>query len=224
MALTPYLAPDKIGYPQPLPKDKEHEWFVRLRDGDPRALDVLVRHNMRLVVHIAKRYQGADDSEELVSIGSVGLLKAIRCYDVQKGTRFSTFAAKCIENEILMYLRANKHNSQNVSLYQPVGVDKEGNEVTLLDTLYSETDEVGRHVEEAETVQLVRRVMQACLTQRERRIVVLRYGLFGHEKVPQREIAIAEGISRSYISRLEKKALSKMREYMQENGIDDALF
>ena len=224
MALTPYLAPDKIGYPQPLAKEVEHEWFLRLSKGDSHALDVLVRHNMRLVVHIAKRYQGAEDNEEIVSIGSVGLLKAIRCFDAQKGTRFSTFAAKCIENEILMYLRANKHNAQNVSLFQAVGIDKEGNEVTLLDTLYSENDEVGRHIEEAETVQLVYKVMRACLSVREQRIVIQRYGLFGHDKVPQRAIAAAEGISRSYISRLEKKALVKMQQYMLDNGIDDALF
>lgn len=222
MFFCPLLAPDQ-GFAKPLAKDKEYEWFVRLKKGDGNALDVLVKHNMRLVVHIAKRYQGVDDNEEIVSIGSVGLLKAIRSFNVEKGTRFSTFAAKCIENEILMYLRANKHNFQNVSLYQAVGVDKEGNEVSLLDTLYCEGDEVGAAVEQSEREAVIQSVMRACLCPREMRIVILRYGLFGAERVPQRAIAQQEGISRSYISRIEKKALFKMREYMMQNGLQEGL-
>lgn len=212
---------DGGGFALPLPKDKERAYFKQLAAGDKHALEVLVRHNMRLVVHVVKRYQGVADNDEIISIGSMGLLKAIHSYNVDRGTQFSTYAAKCIENEILMYLRWSKHDRQNVSLYAPVGVDKEGNEVSLIDTLCNEADEIGHNVEQQETVDIVYRVLEAALGERERRIIIARYGLYGETPRSQREIAESEGISRSYISRIEKKALNKMRAYCEANGLVD---
>lgn len=211
------------GFALPLSKEKEKAYFEALEKGDKRALEVLVKHNMRLVVHVVKRYQGVADNDEIISIGSMGLLKAIHSYNVARGTQFSTYAAKCIENEILMYLRWSKHDRQNVSLYAPVGVDKEGNEVTFIDTLYHEGEDIGKAVEEEEIKSIVHRVLEATLTDREKRIIVSRYGLLGEPVLSQREIAEKENISRSYISRIEKKALTKMREYCEENGLTDLL-
>ena len=211
------------GFALPLSKEKEKAYFEALAKGDKRALEVLVRHNMRLVVHVVKRYQGVADNDEIISIGSMGLLKAIHSYNVQRGTQFSTYAAKCIENEILMYLRWSKHDRQNVSLYAPVGVDKEGNEVTFIDTLYQEGEDIGKAVEEQEIKSIVYRVLDATLTDREKRIIVSRYGLLDQPQLSQREIAVRENISRSYISRIEKKALCKMRAYCEEHGLTELL-
>lgn len=216
------FAPDDgCGFALPLPKDKEKAYFERLAAGDTAALEPLVHHNMRLVVHVVKRYQGVADNDEIISIGSMGLLKAINSFRVDKGTQFSTYAAKCIENEILMYLRWTKHDRQNVSLQAPVGVDKEGNEVCLMDTLCNEADEIGRRAEESETADIVYRVVEAALCEREKRIIAKRYGLYGAEPMSQREIAVEENISRSYISRIEKKALLKMRAYCEEHGLTE---
>ena len=206
------------GFAKPLAKDKEHACFVRLIEGDERMAEVLVHHNMRLVAHVAKRYQGVVEEDEMLSVGSIGLLKAVRSFHPDRGTQFSTYAAKCIENEILMYIRANKHNRQNVSLYQPIGVDKEGNEVTLIDTLSFEGDEVGAHVEAEECAGLLSAAIGKVLSAREKRVILLRYGLFGKPRLPQRTIAEREGISRSYVSRIEKKALGKLRVYLVEVG------
>ncbi len=213
--------PEARGFAPPLTKQQEHDCFVSLANGDDEAKELLVEHNMRLVAHCARRYNGLIDADEMLSIGSVGLLKAINTFNVERGTQFSTYAAKCIENEILMYLRANKNNRINISLFQTVGVDKEGNEVALIDTLYNEQDEVGQAVERNDTVDMLHRVLNNALTPRDKRIIILRYGLFGHVRLPQRMIADREGISRSYISRLEKKALAKMKQYMIDNRLDD---
>ena len=215
-------APDALGgFALPLPKEEERDCFLRLAAGDESALSTLVQHNMRLVVHVVKRYQGAADNEEIISIGSMGLLKALRSYNVERGTQFSTYAARCIENEILMYLRASKHDRQNVSLYAPVGVDKEGNEVTFIDTLPCDSEDLGKEVEQQEMSRIAYRVVEGALSDRERRIIAARYGLYGQPVLSQREVAIAEGISRSYISRIEKKALGKMHAYCLEHGITD---
>ena len=217
------FAPDAVGggFALPLPKEEERACFERLAAGDESALSTLVQHNMRLVVHVVKRYQGAADNEEIISIGSMGLLKALRSYNVERGTQFSTYAARCIENEILMYLRASKHDRQNVSLYAPVGVDKEGNEVTFIDTLSYDGEELGKEVEEKEMERIAYQVVEEALTPREKRIITSRYGLYGEPVLSQREIADREGISRSYISRIEKKAMNKMREYCLDHGFDD---
>jgi RNA polymerase sporulation-specific sigma factor len=219
------LSQDDVGsgFALPLSKEKEKAYFEALERGDKDALETLVMHNMRLVVHVVKRYQGVADNDEIISIGSMGLLKAIHSFKVERGTQFSTYAAKCIENEILMYLRWSKHDRQNVSLYAPVGVDKEGNEVTFIDTLYQEGEDIGKAVECEETKRIVYRVIAATLTDREKRIIISRYGLFDRPVLSQRQIAEREGISRSYISRIEKKALGKMRAYCEANGLTDIL-
>ena len=216
--LYPKAYPETGGFLQPLSIDKETKYFERMQAGDKSACEQLVKHNMRLVAHVAKRYQGPDQ-DELISIGSVGLLKAVNTFRVGVGTRFSTYAAKCIENEILMYLRANKHERNNVSLYQAVGMDKDGNEVALIDTLAATEDEVAAKIETEERNESLYRAIEAVLDDREKRIVTYRYGLYGADRLSQRQIALTEGISRSYISRIEKKALAKLQAYLEDNGM-----
>ena len=210
---------DGIGFSKPLDKDEEIEYFRRVKQGDKEAQNVLVEHNMRLVVHIAKRYQ-TKDGDELISVGSCGLIKAVNTFDQEKGIRFSTYAAKCICNEILMYIRANKKNVGNVSLFMPIGSDKEGNEINLSDTLYNEEYSVSDKLEKEVLTTELKKAMRACLTKREYAVVVYRFGLFERERLPQREIAAKMNISRSYVSRIEKKALSKLKKYLIEAGMD----
>lgn len=208
------------GFLKPLDKEMESKLFNLTMQGDREALETLVMHNMRLVVHVAKRYAQNIDQEELISIGSVGLMKAVKTFKIDKGTQFSTYAAKCIDNEILMYLRANKKNLGNVSLFRPIGSDKDGNEISLSDTLCDEHYSVGKVLEVQDIKNDVHTCMKKVLTKREFFIIVLRYGLFGYERLPQREIADRLNISRSYISRIEKKALQKMKAYMIKNGMN----
>ena len=208
------------GFPKPLSPEEEAEYFKKIREGDEDARATLVNHNMRLVVHIVKKYVGTMDSDDLISIGSVGLLKAIKTFDYTKGTRFATYASRCIDNEILMTLRANKKNNCCVSLFQAIGTDKEGNEVTLLDTLHDEGYDLGKSIEDEYVSSSLARAMKESLTVREREIISLRYGLDDSEPLPQRLVAERYGISRSYISRIEKKALNKIRAYLIHNNID----
>lgn len=208
------------GFLKPLDKEKEAELFNLARQGDKNALETLVMHNMRLVVHVAKRYAQSIDQEELISIGSVGLMKAVKTFNIDKGTQFSTYAAKCIDNEILMYLRANKKNIGNVSLFRPIGSDKDGNEISLSDTLFDENYHVGQSIEAEDIKKDIHACMKETLSKREFYIIALRYGLFGYDKLPQREIADRLKISRSYISRIEKKALQKMKAYMIKNNLE----
>ena len=208
------------GFPKPLSPEEEAEYFKKIREGDEDARVTLVNHNMRLVVHIVKKYVGTMDSDDLISIGSVGLLKAIKTFDYTKGTRFATYASRCIDNEILMTLRANKKNNCCVSLFQAIGTDKEGNEVTLLDTLHDEGYDLGKSIEDEYVSSSLARAMKESLTAREREIISLRYGLDDSEPLPQRLVAERYGISRSYISRIEKKALNKIRAYLIHNNID----
>jgi len=217
LCLTSYFD-EGNGFMRPLDKEEEKLYFERLKQGDETAQNALVVHNMRLVVHISKRYIQSADPDELISIGSTGLIKAINSFDADKGIRFSTYAAKCIANEILMYLRANKKNVNNVSLFTPIGSDKEGNEITLSDTLFDEEYSVSKKCENDTLKEELLSTMKATLTDREIAVIVLRFGLFGHEKKPQREIAQLMDISRSYISRIEKKALAKMRKYLEDKG------
>ena len=205
---------------KPLDKETEYALFKKSQNGDKKATESLVAHNMRLVVHVAKRYSQSIDQEELISIGSGGLLKAVRTFNVDKGTQFSTYGAKCIDNEILMYLRANKKNLVNVSLFQPIGSDKDGNEISLSDTLCDENYDVGKQIEREDVKDEIEKIMKETLNDREYLIITLRYGLFGNERVPQREVAEMLDISRSYISRIEKKALQKMKAYVFKNNIE----
>lgn len=208
------------GFLKPLEKQEEYQLFKRSSVGDKEAIEKLVNHNMRLVVHVAKRYSGTVEQEELISIGSAGLLKAVKTYNVEKGTQFSTYAAKCIDNEILMFLRSNKKNLVNVSLFQPIGHDKDGNEITLMEALKDEDYIVSKKIEENDLRDEIKKIMENSLSAREYSIIVSRFGLFGNSKMAQRELAKKLNISRSYISRIEKKAKQKMKDYILSNQIE----
>lgn len=197
--------------PSILSREEEEKYVKLWEEGDVSARNELIEHNLRLVAHIAKKYNKNNDNEDLISIGTIGLIKAVSTYRADKG-KLATYASKCIENEILMYLRQNKKRQNDVSLQDTAGVDKEGNEVTLEEKLADE----GRSVEEITDLKLriekLYRVMKERLTERELEIVKLRYGLDGGKEVTQREIAKSMGISRSYVSRIETKALSKLKD------------
>ena len=200
-------------FPKPLSAREEVETFAALRAGDPTARETLIRHNLRLVVHVAKKYYAQpSDQEDLISIGTIGLIKAINTFNPQKATRLSTYAARCIENELLMFLRARRKYSREVSLYEPIGTDKEGNEINLLDMIESAPVDIVEECYIRENTSYLLRSLKKVLTDKEYQVICYRYGLFGVEEETQREIAKRLCISRSYVSRIEKNALHKLRE------------
>lgn len=198
-------------YPKPLSKEEEAECLKRMKEGDRTARDKLINHNMRLVAHVVKKYSGSADTDDLISVGSIGLIKAINTYEVGKGTQLATYTARCIENEILMLFRANKKYKNDLSLSDPVGSDKDGNELTLMDVLMEKEDEVFSKVESACEREKLIAFMKKVLTKREFTVIALRFGLKGGRSYAQREVATFLRISRSYISRIEKKALEKLK-------------
>lgn len=207
-------------FQKPLSQEEEAGYIRLLHDGSPEdaelAQKILVERNLRLVVHIVKKYQNADeDIEDLISIGSIGLIKAIKTFDAKKG-RLATYACRCIENELLMFLRGKKKSSREVSLFEPIGQDKEGNEIHLVDVIEQNQPDIIESMELAGNIRRLFALMDASLTERERRILALRYGLHGGREVTQNEIGEALGISRSYVSRIEKKALQKLRDKFEE--------
>jgi len=198
-------------FPEPLSPEEERDCLDRLEKGDPEARRLLIEHNLRLVAHIAKKYTTPRrDADDVISIGVVGLIKAVSTFNAQKGNTLATYAARCIENEILMALRSEKKQAGEVSLSDPIGVDKDGNEISLSEVLGSDSDDVHNAVELSVAGEYLRCAMARALTKREQKVIELRYGLHGGPPVPQREIAKLLGISRSYVSRIEKKALSKL--------------
>jgi RNA polymerase sporulation-specific sigma factor len=208
--LTAYIT-NSSSFPQPL-NDKEEEYYLKkLKDGDEVAKSILVERNLRLVAHIVKKYSyPGKEVDDLISIGTVGLIKAIDSFDVGKGTRLATYAAKCIENEILMLIRNNKKTKSEVYLQDPIGIDKEGNEISLMDVLSSDEDSIIEIVESKIQVKKLYNKINTCLSERERNVVQMRYGLLEGKPKTQREIAKILGISRSYVSRIEKRALKKL--------------
>jgi len=206
-------------FPQPLSAEEELRYIMALEKGDGIARNILVERNLRLVAHVVKKFDNTgEDIDDLISIGTIGLIKAINTYDRHQGTRLATYAARCIENEILMHLRTIKRIRQEVSLNDPIGVDKEGNEIVLLDVLGTSADEVPDIVEaQCEKEKLYEKLQH--LGRRERKVIELRYGLpYGHKRT-QREIARILGISRSYVSRIEKRALTKLcQELIADKG------
>lgn len=205
-------------FQQPLTLDEE-AFYIRLmqEEGNGKkgieARNILIEHNLRLVAHIAKKYQGADESmEDLISVGTIGLMKGIATFDPKKGSRLATYAARCIENELLMMFRAKKKSSREVSLYEPIGTDAEGNEISLLDIIESEQTDVVEEMYRDSHLKHLGELLKTCLTAREREIIYMRYGLMNDSEMTQREVGMALGISRSYVSRIEKKALKKLRE------------
>jgi len=205
-------------FPQPLPPDEEARLLERMADGDADARNLLVEHNLRLVAHIVKKFDNTgEDADDLISIGTIGLIKAINTFDPGKNTRLATYAARCIENEILMHLRATKKTRGEVLLFDPIGADKEGNEITLLDILGTDADMVADRVERRIESQRLRETLTG-LSRREKKILELRYGLLDGVRQTQREISKLLGISRSYVSRIEKRAIHKLQERMLADG------
>lgn len=209
--LTGYISGNNT-FPKPLDEKEEEKYLQLLKNGDKKAKSILIERNLRLVAHIVKKYQIPNkDIDELISIGTVGLIKAIDSFDVTKGTRLATYASRCIENEILMLFRNNKKQKSETFLQDPIGVDKEGNEISLIDVLSSEKDSVIDKVEMKLQIKALYNKMNSALTEREGEILKMRYGLKDGKCKTQREIAGMLGISRSYVSRIEKKALKKLK-------------
>ena len=207
-------------FSQPLSASEEAYYLQQLKEGNgeeaKKAREILIERNLRLVAHIAKKYQNVDeDMEDLISIGTIGLIKAISSFDAGKG-KLSTYASRCIDNELLMLLRSKKKSAREVSLFEPIGTDKEGNEINLLDIIEQEQTDVTEQMEFCENAKKVKRLLTEVLSDREREIIYLRYGLLTGRDVTQREIGEALHISRSYVSRIEKKALLKLREKFEE--------
>lgn len=206
-------------FPKPLPREEEAEMIRRMGEGDSEAREKLIEHNLRLAAHIARKYTVPGcDADDLISIGTVGLIKGIGTFKPESGTQLSTYCARCIENEILMCLRASQKRKGDVSLQEPIGTDTEGNEITLIDVLGTDGDEVHGEVERRISLQSVRGLVERCLTGRERTVIEMRYGLLDGTVHAQQEVASKLGISRSYISRIEKKAMEKLKEAF-ESGV-----
>lgn len=209
--LTGYITNSNT-FPLPLNEDEEQMYLKKFKEGDKSAKSILIERNLRLVAHIVKKYSFPNkDVDELISIGTVGLIKAIDSFDSSKGTRLATYASRCIENEILMLFRNNKKQKSEVYLQDPIGVDKEGNEFCLMDILSSEKDSVLDKVESNLQIRALYKKLGESLTTRESSILIMRYGLIDGKCKTQREIAENLGISRSYVSRIEKKALKKLK-------------
>ncbi len=201
----------------PLNATEEKEYLSRLKEGDQEAKKILVERNMRLVAHVTKKYQNAgEDMEDLISIGTIGLIKAVSTFQENHGSKLATYAARCIENELLMYFRSRKKCSREVSLYEPIGTDKEGNQIQLVDLLEVDDKDVVEQMELRRQILMLYKLISYALDERERQILQLRYGLNNRASVTQREIADRLHISRSYVSRIEKKALGKLRERFEQ--------
>lgn len=203
-------------FQKPLSSEEEACYICALQEenGDKvkEAKQILIERNLRLVAHIAKKYVNTDeDMEDLISIGTIGLIKAINTFDVTKGNRLVTYAARCIDNELLMKLRSKKKTSKEVSLYEPIGTDKEGNEINLLDIIEQEQTDIVERMEMEANLGKLAEIMECTLSGREKEIILMRYGLLTGEEITQREIGSMLGISRSYVSRIEKRALEKLR-------------
>lgn len=192
--------------------EEEADCLDRLKNGEHMAKEELILHNMRLVAHVAKKYLNSeDDQEDLISIGTIGLIKAVDSFRPDYGSRFATYAIRCIENEMLMYFRSKKKTRGEVSLFEPIGMDKEGNQIQLVDVLEYHDSNVAEELALREQIRKVKENMESVLTGREIWIIRRRYGLSGQHELTQREIAKQLGISRSYVSRIEKRALEKLR-------------
>ncbi|MDT2045385.1 RNA polymerase sporulation sigma factor SigK [Bacillus sp. 1780r2a1] len=197
-------------FPQPLSAAEEKRYLTLMAEGDQEARNLLIEHNLRLVAHIVKKFENTgEDAEDLISIGTIGLIKAIESYSQGKGTKLATYAARCIENEILMHLRALKKTKKDVSLHDPIGQDKEGNEISLIDILKSESDDVIDMIQLNMELEKIKEYIDI-LDEREKEVIVGRFGLDLQKEKTQREIAKELNISRSYVSRIEKRALMKM--------------
>ena len=206
-------------FPEPLSNKEEQELLDKIKNNDKLARDKLIEHNLRLVAHIVKKYDNkSEDTDDLISIGTIGLIKGIDSFNNNHSTKLTTYVAKCIENEILMYYRSNKHNNRNISLNEPIGYDKEGDEITLLDILKTPNPDFAIDIHNQNNIKLLDKYYNV-LNKREKEIITKRYGLNNSEKLTQKEIAKEFKISRSYVSRIEKRALTKMlKEYIKNKN------
>lgn len=199
-------------FQKPLTKEEESLFLQRYQKGDLEARNVLIERNLRLVAHMVKKYQSVDeDPDDLISIGTIGLIKAVSTYDMTKGSRLATYAARCIDNELLMMLRGRKKYTREISLYEPIGTDKEGNEIHLLDIMEGKEADMTDSCIRNENIQLLQQYMEKVLTPLEYEVLQYRYGLAGKPEMTQRVIGKRLGISRSYVSRIEKNAILKLR-------------
>ncbi len=199
-------------FPKPLTAKEERLYIEKMEKGDEDAKNKLIEHNLRLVAHIAKKYSaGFRDNEDLISLGTIGLIKGINSFDSSKGTRLATYAARCIENEILMLMRSIKKSQGDVSLNDPIGTDKEGNQILLIDIIGTDEEDVIKEIDSKEQIKKLYKNIETCLDNREKDIIRMRYGLVDGNELTQSEIAEKLGISRSYVSRIEKKAIGKLR-------------
>ena len=204
-------------FPKPLSEEKEKEYLLKSKNGDIKARNILVEHNLRLVAHIIKKYYAVNvDQDDLVSIGTIGLIKAINTFDMDKNIKLSSYASRCIENESLMHFRNLKKSSQNVSLEDAVDIDKDGNTLKLMDLL-SIDDDFADNLDKKLNLQKINKYLTETLTKRELQIINLRYGLNGSKPLTQREVSSIMNISRSYVSRIEKKALEKLKARYDSN-------
>ena len=199
-------------FPQPLSAAQETVYLRQYQNGDMHARDILIERNLRLVAHIVKKYMNSGkETDEMISVGIVGLVKAVNTYNFEKGSRLATYAARCIDNELLMLMRGDRKLSREVSLYDPIGTDKEGNEITLLSILEHEDEDIIDQLDKKQSLRKLSKILSKVLTPREYFVVIRRYGLYGHHETTQRELAEQLNISRSYVSRIEKIALEKLR-------------
>lgn len=204
-------------FPKPLTAEEEMYFLQKYKEGDMEAKRILIERNLRLVAHVAKKYlKQGEDGEDLIAVGTIGLIKAVSTFDHEKNNKLATYAARCVENELLMLFRVKKKTSREVSLHDPIGTDKEGNEISLIDVLEGENVDVIAQMELRQNTRKLYELIQSVLTQREQEILKMRYGLYGYHEMTQREIAGTLGISRSYVSRIEKNAVEKLREYFKE--------
>ncbi len=203
-------------FPDPLNKEEEEECIKKANLGDKEARNKLIEHNLRLVAHIVKKYDHKmGEADDLISIGTIGLIKGVDSYSFKHKTRLTTYCARCIENEILMHFRSDKKNNKNISIDEPIGFDKEGNVITLLDVLKTPKTDFALEVHKQNNLKQLKKYFKV-LTDREKDIIIKRYGLDGHDEITQKEIAKDLGISRSYVSRIEKRALTKiLREFIK---------
>lgn len=199
-------------FPEPLTEEEERVCLLKMNEGDEESRNILIEHNLRLVAHIVKKYQAAGENDDLISIGTIGLIKGISSYNTTKKTKLATYVARCIENEILMSIRHDKKFLNQVSLNEPIGFDSDGNEVSLMDVLQSDNEDICERIDRDNMIMKLYRKIKTSLNERDREIIRLRYGLCGTNPLPQREVARMLGISRSYVSRIEKKALLKLGE------------
>ncbi len=207
-------------FEKPLSAQEEEIMLKKCRRGDLQARNLLIEKNMRLVAHMTKKYASPErDIQDLISVGTIGLIKAINSYKPEKGIRLATYAAKCIDNELLMLLRTEKKKSREVSLYEPIGTDKEGNEISIIEIISDEEPDIVEDYINLERIKIIKKYIQNVLTYREYNIIINRYGLFNCNEKTQNEIAKDMGISRSYVSRIEKRALEKLKHLLDNNNL-----